>query len=201
MANVKVCDDEGDAPFLKVFSHPQLGGDRKILLDLYRSLVRSKLDYGCFIYGSAKPSHIRMLDPIHHQGLRLALGAFRTSPVESLLAEANELPLNLRRKKLGLQYFFKIKSTPDNPVSEHLLDIPDRAIALFERNPKRTPPFGLRVLKDLEHLEIPNLNIAEFSFPDSPPWLLSRPAVDLTLSAHKKEQTTPKKFRNRLLPQ
>ena len=31
-----------------------------------------------------------MLDPIHNQGLRLALGAFRTSPVASLYVEADE---------------------------------------------------------------------------------------------------------------
>ena len=40
-----------------------------------------------------------MLDPIHHQGLRLALGAFRTSPTASLYVEAGEQSLNTRRKK------------------------------------------------------------------------------------------------------
>ena len=41
-----------------------------------------------------------MLDTVHHQGLRLALGAFRTSPVESLYVEAEEPSLYLRREKL-----------------------------------------------------------------------------------------------------
>ena len=41
-----------------------------------------------------------MLDPIHHQGLRLALGAFRTSPTASLYVEADEPSLNTRREKL-----------------------------------------------------------------------------------------------------
>ena len=40
-----------------------------------------------------------MLDPIHHQGLRLALGAFRTSPTASLYVEADEPSLNTRREK------------------------------------------------------------------------------------------------------
>ena len=34
------------------------------------------LDYGCIIYGSTRKSYLQMLDPIHNQGLRLALGAF-----------------------------------------------------------------------------------------------------------------------------
>ena len=53
------------------------GGDRSVLLNLYRSLVRSRLDYGSIVYGSARKSCLKCLDTIHHQGLRLALGAFR----------------------------------------------------------------------------------------------------------------------------
>ena len=31
------------------------GADRKVLLRLYRGLIQSKLDYGCIVYGSARP--------------------------------------------------------------------------------------------------------------------------------------------------
>ena len=46
--------------------------------------------------------------PIYHGGLRLMLGAFRTSSAESLYAEANE------SCKLALQYYVKLKSCPTN---------------------------------------------------------------------------------------
>ena len=72
---------------LKVLSSSDWGGDRTVLLNLYRSSIQSKLDYGSIVYGSARKSYLKSLDTIHHQGLRLALGAFRTSPVESLYAE------------------------------------------------------------------------------------------------------------------
>ena len=85
---------------LKVLSHTNWGADRTVLLQLYRSLIRSKLDYGSIVYGSARKSYLMMLDTVHHQGLRLALGAFRTSPVESLYVEAEEPSLYLRREKL-----------------------------------------------------------------------------------------------------
>ena len=88
---------------LHVVSNMDWGADRKVLLKLYRSLVRSKLDYGCIVYGSARQSYLRKLDTIHNQGLRLALGAFGTSPVNIWYAEANEPSLNLRRKKLSLK--------------------------------------------------------------------------------------------------
>ena len=38
---------------LRVVVHTDWGADRKILLNLYRTIVRSKLDYGCIVYGSA----------------------------------------------------------------------------------------------------------------------------------------------------
>ena len=75
---------------LKVLSNTNWGGDRSVLLNLNRSLVRSKLDYGSVVYGSAQKSYLKCLETIHHQGLCLALGAFRTSPVESLYAESNK---------------------------------------------------------------------------------------------------------------
>ena len=57
-----------------------------------------------------------MLDTVHHQGLRLALGAFRTSPVESLYVEADEPSLYLRREKLALQYAIRLAAYPSNPA-------------------------------------------------------------------------------------
>ena len=78
-----------------------------------------------------------MLNPIQNQGLRLALGAYRTSPIESLHVEANELPLDLRRKKLSLQYAIKISSTPENPVHNCIFDIPEDIIKNTEQQIKR----------------------------------------------------------------
>jgi len=80
---------------LRVVAHTSWGGDQQTLLYLYRSLIRSKLDYGCIVYGSTRNSYLKMLEPIQNHALRLCLGAFRTSPASSLCAEANEPPLYL----------------------------------------------------------------------------------------------------------
>ena len=110
-----------DLDILKMLSNTFWGGDRSVLLNLYRSLVRSKLDYGSIIYGSARKSYLKCLDTIHHQGLRLALGAFRTSPIESLYAESNEPSLYTRREKLSLQYITKLAANPKNPAHNCVL--------------------------------------------------------------------------------
>ena len=57
-----------------------------------------------------------MLDPIHNQGRRLALGAFRTSPVASLYVEADEPSLYSRIEKLSLQYAIRLAANPSNPA-------------------------------------------------------------------------------------
>ena len=69
---------------LCVVGHTDWGADHIILLCLYCSLVRSKLDYGCIVYGSARRSILKQLDLIHHQGLWITLGAFCTSPAQCI---------------------------------------------------------------------------------------------------------------------
>jgi len=83
------------------------------LFKLYRSHVRSKLEYGCVVYGSARQSVLQSLDRVQNVALRTCLGAFRT--VASLHVEAGELPLELRQQ-LCLQYICKLGSNPCNPV-------------------------------------------------------------------------------------
>ena len=67
-----------------------------------------------------------MLDTVHNQGLRLALGAFRTSPVSSLNVEADEPSLWLRREKLSLQYAIRLaKASLDLEISNFKLPCTD----------------------------------------------------------------------------
>ena len=47
----------------------------------------------------------KQLDPIHQKGPGTALGAFRTSPVQSLYVEAHEPSLASRRLTLSLNYY------------------------------------------------------------------------------------------------
>ena len=43
---------------IKIVANSKLGADKITLFHLYRSLVRSKLDYGCIVYGSARTSYL-----------------------------------------------------------------------------------------------------------------------------------------------
>ena len=113
-----------------------LGSRRKGLLHLYRTIVRSKLDYGSIVYGSVRESYLKTAT-IHHQGIRLALGAFWTTPADSLLVEANEPSLNDRREKLPSQFALKLKSNRSNPTYNTVFR--PKYFTIFQNKPKCYP--------------------------------------------------------------
>ena len=131
--------------------------------------------------------YLRCLDSIHHLGLRLALGALRTSPVESLYAEANEAPLSLRRERLALQYYTKLQSCPSNPAFECTID--PKYKELFARKESLIPSFGIRIQSILDVSNILNDNVHATVIPQVPPWTMHHPKVCLDLSVLAKKDT------------
>ncbi|GBM30988.1 RNA-directed DNA polymerase from mobile element jockey [Araneus ventricosus] len=91
---------------IKMLSGTSYGAKTSTLLKVYKALIRSKLDYGCVVYGSASKSVLKAHDIVHHQGPRLSLGAFRTSPIQSIYVLSNEPSLELTRERLTLNTFF-----------------------------------------------------------------------------------------------
>ena len=174
---------------LKFVSSTDWGADSTVLLNLYRSLIRSKLDYGCIVYGSARPSYIKLLDTVHHLGLRLSLGAFRTSPVESLYVEANEPSLENRRIKLGMQYATKLKAYPSNPAHDCVFNPLYENV--YDKQPNTIQPFGLRVNTHFENSDINLDDIAPIVIPENTPWLNPKPTFNFELTQHKKLETNP----------
>ena len=172
------------AKCLKVLSHTSWGADRTTLLHLYRSLIRSKLDYGSIVYGSARKSYLQMLDTVHNQGLRLALGGFRTSPVSSLNVEADEPSLWLRREKLSLQYVIRLAANSSNPAFE--VTFPPQFQEYYERKPKAIKSFGLRIAPLLESTNINIKNIQKHCFSDIPSLCITKPNILFDLHNSKK---------------
>ena len=145
------------------------------------------------MYGSARRSILKQLDPIHHQGLRIALGAFRTPPAQSLYIEIHEPSLTTRRLKLSLNYVLKLKSLPENPAYSCVFE-PENT-KLFEESESKVPPLGIRILPHLEKSKL-NLNLVD----DAPsldivPWKLSVPAVRFDLASFKKGRTNPEIYK------
>ena len=74
---------------LRSVSFQDWGADQHIPLHMYKLFVRSKIDYDCIVYGSAGAT--APADPILNNCLRLASGAFKSTPIQSLQIITNEL--------------------------------------------------------------------------------------------------------------
>ena len=119
---------------MKYLSYTNWVGDQTLLLRLYRSLVRSKLDYGSFFYWTASPNRLAKLDPIHHSALTLCSGAFRTSPIQSLYALTREPSLLHRRQQQALQFYSRSLLQPAHQcTSVHSTPLANSAIQLQHR--------------------------------------------------------------------
>ena len=159
---------------IRVVANLRWGGDRDTLLMLYRTIFRSKLDYGCIVYGTASNTNLRQLDSIHNAGLRLALGTFCTSPVSSMYTEAIEAPLEERRLKLSMNYYLKTRACTDNPAL-HEFDPTTRDLYLPRPNGKggmtRPPakPIGLKVEEAMASAEIDIKTVWPLKTPTFPP--------------------------------
>ena len=169
--------------------------DQQTVLHLYRSLIRSKLDYGCVVYGAARDSYLQMLDLIQNHALQLCLGDFHTSPSSSLSVLANETPLYVRRKKLFIQYSLKLSSCLQNPSYSTVFN--SKFKVSFERKPYQIPPLGVRIESDLRAVGFLRRNVSKCSIPATPPWVFKRPHICYSIHQSSKDNTAPEIYRNK----
>ena len=130
-----------------------------------------------------------MFDPINNQGLRLALGAFKTSPVASLYVEADEPSLYSRREKLSLQYAIRLAANPSNHA--HEVTFPPNYVDLYEQKPKAIKSFGIRISPLLESANIKPQNIEKHFTPNIPAWCMKPPEILFDLHSGKKSESNP----------
>ena len=127
------------------------------LLGIYRCIIRTKYDISCQIYCSAKAKTLEKLDPIHNLALRLCRGAYRSSPVASLYADAGEPPLSLRREMLLLQHHVKFQRLPGWPACD-IVNNP-RVIDVNELNGNIAGPLGIMAKRLMTELLLPQVGV------------------------------------------
>ena len=174
-----VCDKALNV--LRVVGHTIWGDDKIVLLRLYRVLGRSKLDYGCIVYGSANKSVRRTLNAFHHAGLCICLGAFRTSSVQNVYVKAGETSLSLRRLRLAMYYVLKLHFVPENLAYDGVVN--PKFLSHFEAQPHITPIIGIRLQP---HFQAAGIDVEDISndslLTDFSPWSVPVPVVRVNLT-------------------
>lgn len=173
---------------IKTLSSTSWGSDRKCLHRTYKALIRQKIDYGSIIYDSADKKSLKSLETIQNTALRLSIGAFKTSPIDSILAEAEESPLYIRRKELCINYAAKILARPKTPVCEYYCR-KRLSDSEFEVNKNLPQPFRIRVNKYVNetNITIPPMRTSSSLY--FPPWQEIRFPINLDLSDYIRDNT------------
>lgn len=99
--------------------------------------------------------------------MRIATGAYRTSPITSILSECHMHPIDLRRKKLTLNYAIKLLHSPNNQAYPLLLKkVPEE----YTKKPRLKKPFYFRAQKHLEDYGISCNNFHPNNATTKQPW-------------------------------
>ena len=113
--------------------------------------------------------------------------AFRTSPVTSLCAKAQEMSLKNMQETVN-ELCFKLKTCPDNSAYSCVFEPLNSK--LFEKS-SLTPPLGLRIQPLFEDSKIDLDMVDDTTVSDTPPLSQSEPQICLSLTKYEKETTNP----------
>ena len=167
------------------------GAGKRPLLTVYRSLVRSVIEYGMKAHFFASPSLLKPLQKLQNDALRLCTGTLVITPVICLHHACNEMPLNIKHKFLCLKFKAYLLWFSYHPaemitirfagwISGRIVSLqPDKDIQKLLSNGNRIRIsetlssifWGFRLLKKVAHCTIIHLLSSEASFQPSAPWL------------------------------
>ncbi|CAC5391076.1 unnamed protein product [Mytilus coruscus] len=159
------------------------------LLMLYKSLLKSILDYGCQAFNSASITVKSKLDRIQAKGLRIVLGAHKSTPLETILAESGEMPLQLRRDHLSLKYYARTKQNQTNPANQLVDDCIEYQIYNHKWN-EHNIQYGFRIQNLIKDNDLDKINLVTEKSQDPPPWIVGQ----ATTSSNIKDNVSKKKI-------
>lgn len=139
-----------------------------------------------------------MLDAVLHLGLRLASGAFRTSPIESLYAETDQWCLEHQRTYMALLYCVRATSLNSHPLNAILEN--KASERLFLSRPSLPLPFSIRVKVDAEELGVILSESYKADFVEfMPPWQLRPVTCDMSFKEIYKKHSPAELIRQHFL--
>lgn len=123
---------------LKIFRGPGWGIHPTHLRRLYLALIRSRMDYGSFLYDNCCKSLLNKIDILQNQGLRIIGGFIKSTPVHVMENDLCIPPLMVRRHYLAAKYWLKCKSILDNELINILSNLVESPLICYW-NRKKLP--------------------------------------------------------------
>ncbi|KAF0701957.1 putative RNA-directed DNA polymerase, partial [Aphis craccivora] len=157
---------------LKILSHTSWGGDSSTLIKIHKATIQSKIYYGSNLYKTASRSNLNAIDSTNNTGLRLAIGAFRSSPIYSIYNTAGVPIPEIKRNDLSLKYMVRSYICNNLPLPSENSDLYDE----LGKN-------GIIMDQSMTREQL-----------SSPAWTSSFD-INTELSSFLKQQTTPEIYR------
>jgi ribonuclease HI len=177
---VQKCDKRIN--LLKCVTGTSWGTGKESLLLLYRSLIRSLMDYACFIYLNISKTQLLKLERIQYKALRVICGVPSTTPGPVLQAELGELPLKLRFKSLSTVYSLKTVYSDNNPTQR-----------IIKQAPVPDPVYPCNTLHNIyqDYMTIHKVPTYGNTIPPKPPWTLPPIHIDTFVSEQITKEDPP----------
>lgn len=100
----------------KIIKNPKYNTPQKLLLQLHRSLIRSKVEYGCPAFIDAPRKTLSIINTVQNSAIRLCIGALPSTPIDSVFCEVAELPPEYRRNLVTNKFLLLATTNLTNPM-------------------------------------------------------------------------------------
>ena len=167
---------------IKVLSAQPWANTPKILVNVVRALVRSRLSYGLEAMPDLSKTGLARLTAIEVRGLRLALGLPQSVPQCLVYREAGLLPFRRHIQLVCSKYVFRCQTVDNSTVDE---------ITATFRKPSRLQSYSsiCDLVCDLvRSAGLDGVEVATRPMHPYPPWLLKRAHVEVDMEGLKKDQ-------------
>ncbi|XP_046144405.1 uncharacterized protein LOC123988423 [Osmia bicornis bicornis] len=155
------------------------GCDPQSLIIIYKTLIRSRIEYGSMWYLPSDNRSRAQLEGIQMEALRLAMGYRRSTPTNVILGETKLLSIKDRTSYLGSRYVLKVLTNGANPFIKVLADFCE----VYRNQEHISNP---EIDKDRPLVRIINL-IEEFT-----PLLVRLPNLGINTAEYATQYTQPK---------
>lgn len=105
---------------LRYIAHIKNGASPNIMIHLYKSLVRSVLEYAIPVYYSPTNKSMERYQKIQNEGIKIAMGYRNSTPTNVMAVEAGIMSFEERANLLAEKYILKQRSKTVSKVMEHL---------------------------------------------------------------------------------
>lgn len=161
-----------------------------VAINIARALQIGRFDHAIQIYDFTSEKNLGKIQVVINQAARFAVGALRCSKIEALLAETGFPLVEERRDELAIRSVFKAIYNINNPLHKTCRNMLENLEGVAHIS---------SLYQSICRVKQIDLDIAvpQRQFVPAPRWGNWQKFIDLSLSAHKKSETSPEEYRMR----